>query len=329
MIPILQADALTPFWLAVTIGFETGILGFFMCFVYLKVIPFVRKRAKLIDIPGGYEIKNPILRIIIGKRAKKLPVASYYYLPFLQKFPIIIRWWIYFIILQGVTFTIVFVVLGLILTTKGWQNPFTWDGLYHDLIFARINETPNGAHIFSYLGIPILCFIVMAKYKDAFLGLLTGAFMVAVHEGIWVGFYYLAYWQFLDWGLLTYVLKDVSFAGMIALFIFTFIKYPYQQMKLRIFYLPSLIYFIFNLFWYIFPIFTPELAYQVLPITTINNFKYGLTVYNETAWFADPYVNFLEVFSWLFIFAMFAFVIIRAKKIVVRPFTEKEIIELK
>ena len=303
-------NPLTPFWLALTIGFESG-LGIVGYIGAIYVVPFLRHRSSLIDFGESCEVDSMLRsnlakfflkKILRLKRIRKLPTNPVWFL-------------LYYMGAMGLAFLTLFIVTFDLATSVGWISPFSINGLEYDLLFARANGQPNGAHIISYLGVVAIAWIVAIKYRDGpfpelFLGGLAGAFLVAVHEGIWIVFYYAYYWQFLDLDLLTNVLKDVSFSSMIILFVLAFKNYPFQKMNLTIFKRPAMLFTAYCMGWFFLPI---AFGYNPFPITTVNNFKYGHTVYNETIYWADPAVNALEVTSWIFAFVLIAITILRSK----------------
>ena len=172
---------------------------------------------------------------------------------------------------------------------KALVSPLTWNGLQYDILFARSSDTPNGSHVFSALGIPLVGLLVIYLYRDEFLGALASALIVGIHELFWEAFYYFDYAKYLSWNLLTYVLKDISFSIMLILFILAWWKYPAQKIPFRIM-LPPILVVLSFLFWW------QSIGF---PITTINNYLYGQTVYNITEWWPSPFVNGIEVGSWV------------------------------
>src|SRR2546426_3269632 len=308
---ILDAyNPLTPFWTALTIGVELG-LGIIAYIGAIYVVPFLRRRSSLIDFGESREVDSMLRsnlakfflkKILRLRRIRKLPTNPVWFL-------------LYYMGAMGLAFLTLFIVTFDLATSVGWVSPFSVNGLKYDLLFARANGQPNGAHIVSYLGVVAIAWIVAIKYRDGpfpelFLGGLAGAFLVAVHEGIWIVFYYAYYWQFLDLDLLTNVLKDVSFSSMIILFVLAFKNYPFQKMNLTIFKRPAMLFTAYCMGWFFLPI---AFGYNPFPITTLNNFKYGHTVYNETVYWADPAVNAIEVASWIFAFILMAVTILRSK----------------
>jgi len=304
-------NPLTPFWTALTIGVELG-LGVVAYIGAIYVVPFLRRRSSLIDFGEAREVDS-LLRSSLGKfflkkilrlkRIRKLPVNPIWFL-------------MYYMGALGLAFLTLFIVTFDLVTSVGWISPFSLNGLEYDLIFARANGQPNGAHIVSYLGVVAIAWIVAVKYRDGpfpelFLGGLTGAFLVAIHEGIYIPFYYIQYAQYLDWSLLTNVLKDISMFSEMVLFIFAFKNYPFQKMNLKMFTLPAFFFAAYCVDWFFVPIL---FGYSPFPITIINNFKYGKTVYMETAYWADPAVNAIEVVSWVFAFLLMAIAIMGGKK---------------
>src|SRR5438093_7904833 len=308
---ILDAyNPLNPFWTDLTIGVELG-LGIVAYIGAINIEPFLRRRSSLIDFGESREVDSMLRsdlakfflkKILRLRRIRKLPANPVWFL-------------LYYMGAVGLAFLTLFIVTFDLATSVGWISPFSVNGLEYDLLFARANGQPNGAHIVSYLGVVAIAWIVAVKYRDGpfpvlLLVGLTGAFLVAIHEGIYIPFYYIQYAQYLDWSLLTNVLKDVSMFSEMVLFVFAFKNYPFQKMNLKMFTVPALFFTIYCLDWFFVPVL---FGYSPFPITIINNFKYGQTVYMETVYWADPAVNGIEVVSWVFAFVLMAITILRSK----------------
>ena len=290
----------------------------------MKGIPFLKSRAVLVAIPEGQPIDKlqtygwakKLLKLLLGK-------SVVYFSPN--------RWWLRFLALQATAFCLIFIVAERVFLSEGWRNPFassvsanglTMAGWLYDLAFARSTNTPDGAHLVSYVGIPLIALSVIAievrkfwkepditkKFPDMTLGLLVAAFFVAIHEGIWETAYYIEYSQYLSWAVITNVLKDASFASMMVLFLLAFWKYPYRTISMRKFAWVVLAYTALIVGWF----FVPYLfGYGIFPITTINNFLFGKGVYSVTQWWSNPVINFIEVFSWFGLYLMMQWVVVR------------------
>jgi hypothetical protein len=219
-------------------------------------------------------------------------------------------WFFASIALKGAAFILIIGVLGLLLTSVGWHSIGSWSDLYYDLLFARSNNQPNGAHLISYLPIPLLGLYVALKYKqkgdlpNSYLGLLVCALGVAIHEGVWIVAYYSRYWQYLDMTVFDNVAKDVFFIVMLALFLYTYVKYPLGKIPIKTFLWPTIIYSVFIFYWWAIG----------LPITTINNFKYGEGVFGVTPLWNDPFTNALEIISWVLMYLLMFLAIRRLPK---------------
>ncbi len=227
--------------------------------------------------------------------------------------------WLFFMWAKLVAWALVIGVLGDLLLSEGWHSPLSLDGVWYDLIFARANAQPNGAHIMSYLGAVVFGLVVTYKYRpkgmERFLGDIAqgiGAigFLGAVHELIWITFYYIAYAQYLSWTILPEVIRDVSFVVMLILLVVTFWRYKGRRFSLGIFKWPILAYTIFCVAWFVVPTF---FGYYWFPITTINNPQFGSGLYQETPWFGDWKINLIEVFSWVMLYSTFILQVLRQK----------------
>lgn len=279
----------------------------------MKVIPWLKSKAKLTTVPGGQKIDDIDTKAWIKPVLKRILATDT-----INRVPN--RWWIRYLSLQALAFVIIFTVAEQVMLSGGWRLPWqtvTWNGLpsmpgwLYDIAFARSNNQPNGAHLLSYVGIPILGLYTVWKTKDLFMGLLIGAFYVTVHESIWEAAYYIAYSQYLGWAEITNVLKDVSFASMVLLFLFAFWKYPERKISMKEFTPVVGTYTAMIAAWFFVPYF---FGYGIFPITTINNYQYGHGVYSETVFWASPQVNLLEVFSWFGLFLMLLYVVWRWKR---------------
>jgi hypothetical protein len=291
-------NPLTPFWTIVTILFEAGFLGGGSFIVFTKVIPYLSAREGLHPITPEERERfqhDRIMRFMFGNAKKYFD----YPFSFIGSYA-----------MKGAAFILLIGVLGLLLTSVGWVSPLTWQGLEYDLILARSNGQPNGAHLFSYTLIPVLGLYVAMKYREkgdlpnSYLGLLVCALGVAIHESIWITAYYFQYWTFLDWGLFDNILKDVFFFSMLLVFFYIYVKFPFQKIPIRTFLWPTVIYTVFILYW---------LAIG-LPITIINNFNLGQGVFMQTTLWADPFTNALEVFSWVLLYALMFLAVWRLEK---------------
>lgn len=322
-------DPLTPFWTAVTFTVET-VLGLSCMVMYLKVIPwFASKHQKtfmgivhekgynnrFIDFLFDY-VPSP-WRVTLPRKAyapnyrllwwdapfQPQPVERFYFLdnPKLYLKGFVGFWGIIF--LRAFSFVIILGVALTLATAKGWTDaPIAF--------LARVNGAPNGAHLASYLAIPGIALVVLFKYRNEPLALLASAFLVGVHEFIWSLFYYAAYAQYLDPSQITSIVKEISSMFMYGAFLYTWVKYPLQKIPLRIFKWPVIVFIQYLVFWFIAP---AALGYHALPITTINNYKYGHTVYAETDYWNNPYVESIEIIGWLLPFALSAYQIIKVK----------------
>jgi hypothetical protein len=263
-----------------------AVLGGGSFFVFVVFIPWITNRETLYEISPEERIRRKKILWGIFSRAKKWPEHLW---SFIGSY-----------VLKGVGFILLVTTLGLLLTSNGWKADF-----YYDVFFARTSPG-NGAHIDSYLLIPIVGIYAAYKYPQqedksallrifygAYLGLLVAALGVAIHEALWMVGYYAFYAQYLSWGVLDNVLKDVFFSAMLCLFFVTYLHYPFKKIPLRAFKGPAIIYAGFLLLW-------GALGFH---ISTINNFSYGKGIYGETQWWGDAETNGLEILSWVLLYS--------------------------
>ncbi len=292
---------------------EVG-LGLVAWIGFCKIIPWIRKYAdERITYEKFFVTSNSLLVwLLMPWRYSKTPFVEKHCM--ISK-PANMKINIFWMFLQGGVLTLALLIPTVtLITSVGWKLPFQ-DHLYYNLLFATANGQPNGAHITSYLCVMALMLFVAGKTKDVFLGVLSGALLVGLHEGIWLVFYYLGYWQFTRWFMLTNILKDIPiFSIMIILFVYAFSVYPFNHWHLRDFKVPIILFTIYVALWF----FVPHLFFGFsnwLPIRTANlpGSMITSTIYNETPWFWNPWVNGIEVFSWFSLFSSLMVVFARKK----------------
>jgi hypothetical protein len=246
-----------------------------------------------------------------------------------HKRPIHPKWFAFYAYLTIIVLMIpLWAEFATLLFSMGWKNPFLttdWFGIrvpgwLFDFAYARANDLPSGAHLLSYIGVPVFGLVVTYKFAkgggmnrligDPFQGLSAEVFMGGVHELIWIVFYYTAYWPYLNWSLLSEVVRDVSFVSMTIFLVVTFWKMPTRKIPLKIFKWPVVLFTAYCAAWFVVP---PLLGGPVFPITTINNPQFGIGFYQETPWFPLLYVNALEVGSWLLLWVSFVIQVVRYK----------------
>lgn len=307
---LLNYNPLSGFWFGLTVLVET-IAGLSAYFGAVYFLPWIQAKTKIMQLPGSQNVDeffdSRLAKFVFKKVLGLKKIGA------IPEHPIACL--VYYIGIFGTAWIVLAFVTGDLISSVGWVDPRSWQGLEYDLIFARANGNPNGAHIVSYLGVVTIAWTVAVKFRqgliiELFLGLMTGALLVSYHEGPYTLAYYLWYGQFLDWSALTNVLKDCSSLFEYAMFFFAFTKYPTQKMNVRIFKLPMIIYCGYLAVWFVVPAF---LGYGALPITIVNNYKLGHTIYAETQWWGNPWVSGNEVFSWVFLFAMMEIQVLRQK----------------
>lgn len=310
---IERMSSLTIFQLLLTGIVELG-LGFIAYIGFCKIVPWMRRKADLRYSYWRTTIASSNILYWVFAPFKYSPSNAG--LPLMVKIekPEKMKLWVLWAFLQGAVFLLAELLPTFILITSvGWKLPFL-QNLYYNLLFATANGAPNGAHITSYLCVMATMLFIAWKTRDVFLGILGGAFLVGLHEGIWIVFYYLGYWQFINASMITNVVKDWPiFTGMIVLFIYSFEKYPFNHWHLKDFKIPIVLFAVYVALWF----FIPHLFFGYsnwLPIRTANlpNSAITTTQYNKTPWFWDPYVNALEVFSWFFLYIGLMTVFVKA-----------------
>ena len=309
-------------WLIFTIYFEIG-LGLVAFVIICRVVPWVKGKAEeTVRVPYQVLTTNnlfvslflPVNTNIPSLRSKR---TERVFRPFKRGEPetrnIVINqhkhfrftnlYWFFLgscgVALGGLEF--------LLIGAKSWTA-----NLWFDFLFARSNGTGNGAHLSSYVGLPILGFVIIWKFREPFIGLLSVALFAGLHEIIWTFFYYGAYAYLLNWELFNNVMKDVSFMTMCVLFVLAWSKYPKQVIPLRAFKWPIVFMVAYDAIWFLWGALPPYNHF--LPITVINNFLYGHGIYSETTWWGDPLINGIEVVSWIIPTIWFCVIVARYKK---------------
>src|SRR5712692_2592365 len=176
----MSYNPLTPFWTALTISFETG-LGIVAYLGAVYVVPFLKRRSSLVDF-GELRDVDSILGNDFWSKLGKFFLKKILMLKQVRHLPVHPKWSaVYYMGAFGLAFLVLFIVSGDLLTSVGLVNPLSINGLWYDILFARSNGQPNGAHIVSYLSVLVLAWIVAVKYREGvvpelFLGGLTGRF---------------------------------------------------------------------------------------------------------------------------------------------------------
>lgn len=231
------------------------------------------------------------------------------------------------LLIVGITYITIIGVLGTLLTSVGWELKLTWGAVIYNLFFARANGEPNGAHIISYLGVPLFALVVSYKcrpfqpihwdklttqaFGDIFQGGIAALFLGSAHEAIWIVFYYIGYGQYVSWDIVTNIIRDISFCVMLVILILAFWKYPGRTIPMKIFVTPLILFTIYCGAWFFLPHLIDPSFYNWFPITTINNPNFGTGLYAETPWFPDLGTNVMEVGSWLLIYLSFIYQVLR------------------
>lgn len=299
--PILfiAENKLTEFELLKTIFFQVGIIGAGSLIGFVYVIPWLNSKMGLHPVTEG-ELKviraNPVLKVWFKN------VRKWFDHPILMLGGSLV-WGVAFILLTG--------TLYILVTDVGWLD--AWRAYMVDpdyvgfFLMARASGQPNGAHLPSYIAMALLGTFVAFKYRkgyfaDAFQGIMVVGFAVAVHEGLWMIAYWGQYYGVLGLAEGANFIEDFFFFVMSLMLIYTYWKSPLRTIPLRWFAWPVIIYSAFLFVWFAIG----------LPITTVNNFQVGQGVFGVTQWFAVPWVNGIEIASWLLIAGSFAWVIHRA-----------------
>jgi hypothetical protein len=208
---------------------------------------------------------------------------------------------------KGVAFIVLTGVLGILLTDIGWPPVFHQYGMsVMAFLMARSGAAPNGAHLLSYIPLPLVGLYVAVKFRkdvmlDCYQGILLVGFGVAFHELPWLFFYLVRYYGQLGLYVGSNFTEDFFFGIMCVMLIFAFWLYPYRKVSMKAFLSPLGIYSGFLFVWFLFG----------LPVTTINNFQIGKGPFEITSYWADPLVNAVEIASWILVAVMLWVVIWR------------------
>lgn len=198
--------------------------------------------------------------------------------------------------IKGVPFLLLVGTLYVLLTDIGWLSTYkqwapNWEMF---LLMARASGTPNGAHMLSYIPLPLLGLYVAYKYRkdyllDCFQGILIVAFGVAFHELPWLAVYLVRYYGQLGLYVGSNFIEDAGFTLMCVMFVYAYWKRG--KIPLRRFSFALYVYGTYIALWFI----------GGLPVTTINNFQIGSGPFMVTTLWADPWVNFVEIVSWILV----------------------------
>ena len=236
---------------------------------------------------------NPVLRLIFG-HAKRWYDSAY--------------WSLLSTTVKSCGLLILVIITFILFTDVGWADAIKqwgpdWQMV---LLMARAGGAPNGAHLLSYIPLPLLGGWVAWKFRKddpgnsylgaVYLGIMIVGFGLATHELIWLAFYWLQYYGVEHLAIGTNVMEDLYFLLMCAFLIYSLWKYPFRKIPLRIFVWPLVSYAAITAVWW--------LALG-LPITTVNNYQIGTGIYEITKWWADPTVNAIEIFTWVYVAVSF------------------------
>ena len=321
----LVVNPITPFILARTLLFQVGILGIGVLFAYLWLLPRLAAKQGMHPITDDerFSIMHSPLRLIFAKAKRWYDHM----------------WWsLASTAVKTAALFLIGLTLFILLTDVGWVDAWnqwvvpTWysycvdpiggnitggctvyNGWEMFLVMARASGTPNGAHLLSYIPLPMLGIYTAIKFRktsmgntslgDVYLGVLVVALGVAIHEGIWMVAYFVHYYPmpgFLSYGN---VLEDLGFFTMCILFLVAYWRYKGQKVPLWDFLPVAYLYSCFILLWLWFG----------LSVTTINNYAIGQGPFEVTQWWADPTVNAVEIFGWVFVAVLMGVVIWRRK----------------
>lgn len=305
-------NPLDPFWLLITVSFELG-LGIAAYFASVFLIPKFRAKSNEIECYAWRKTfpNRPIawlLGLPYAKGERQTIIVR-------RNMPENILWWTPYKFAIGAAWFIAFSILAQLLTAVSLKAPTSLDNIIYDLIYARADGKADGAHIFSYVGIPIIIVLTAWRFKDIWLGYLVGGLLVAVHEIFWTSLYYLAYWPYINFDSLTNLFKDfASFYPMLFLLLFAFMRYRPQKLGVNAFKVPFLVYGLYLLLWFFLPKLLLGYEYY-LPVTTLNlwNDELVRTIWKQTIYWGTPLVDSLEVGSWVLLFALMALIVVKTK----------------
>ena len=317
---------LTPFYLALSVLVFSG-LGITAFLGGWKIVPWLRDKTQMGDLTFDLGTPRDVDEFFRDSKAARFFFKRLLGLKRIRRIIKRPRAFLLYLIPYSVVWMAMFLTLFELLTSVGLRSPLTWQGLAYDLVFARSNGQPNGSLITDYVGVVLLMWAVAIKYRDGlfpnvFLGVSVGLFLVGVHEGIWVFFYYLQYGQYLHLGTLApNIVSDAFSVAMYAGFIAGFLKLakagrgsprPFAVPDPRSFTVPILATVAFMLAWFFLPPLFSSF-YTHFPITTVNNPEFGQTIFNETKYWPDFWTNLVEGLGWKVPTVLFAWAALRRK----------------
>lgn len=176
-------------------------------------------------------------------------------------------------------------------------------GVFNDVFLSRVNTgqtTLNGAHVLSDLCIFSLFFLSWSFIHarkgrmDGFQAALYSGLLVFVHESLWYCFYALKDYAYIFLDPFDVVNGDAAIFLVTSTVAFLYFRKYGRPSRLLLAGIG--VYFAYLCAWFA----------AGFPITTVNNHLLGVTLYNQTIWYYVPWVNVVEVCSWLLLFGFFA-----------------------
>lgn len=166
--------------------------------------------------------------------------------------------------------------------------PPLWKEGIVDAIFV-FRQIPNGAHVTSYMTVFVIVILASMRWDDSLKALLYGGLMVFVHEGLWFPFYYAS-----NWGSLNIPL-DIAFAVWIGAMGYV----GWKKYHMKVWWSGVGIYFGFLMSWFSlgFPITVKNISYQA--------------IFYKTQWYGNFQAESNEVVSWLLIFSVFVYGLVK------------------
>lgn len=201
----------------------------------------------------------------------------------------------------GISFTALFLLLAIVFLSPNmrWTLNY-WDWIYN-ISLARVTANPYGAHVFSYITIPLVYFGAFYVTRNEYFSFAFAASTVFLHEMVWFAF--TVAFTLLNHGIYQPTLiSSTAFAIMITLFGAVILQV--YRLNWKWFMLPFIYTLGFDSIWF----WANDWRITVSIFDVMGQAQYAATPY-----YFDFWANMFENIGWLSLFPMMMLVLFFAR----------------